>query len=208
MTYNETSRRTLQVRRFFCAVLMPALLAIAAPAAAQLTGDATRGADKAKACTACHGRSGRGPMSGVPALSGQQSEFLTLQLILMREGLREVPDMAGMLKGLNDQDLVDIAAFFAGMEPFSPRGSRDDARFAAGAKLSEIMGCGSCHMKGYVGQRQVPRIINQREEYLARTLKAYRDNKRTGVDTSMNAVMYQTTDADIAALAHYLAHQN
>ena len=62
-------------------------------------------------------------------------------------------------------------------------------------------------MKDYVGQRQVPRITNQREEYLAKTLTAYRDNKRSGVDTSMNAVMYKTTDADIAALAHYLAHQ-
>lgn len=184
------------------------LIAACNPATAQSRGDPERGATKAKTCVACHGRTGRGPMSGVPALSGQQREFITLQLILIREGLREIPDMSGMLKDFQDQDLADIAAFFSAMEPFSPRGSRDDARFAAGAKLSEIMGCGSCHMKGYVGQRQVPRIINQREEYLIRTLTAYRDNKRSGVDTSMNAVMYQTTEADIAALAHYLAHQN
>ena len=192
------------IQRVFFVLIMSAT----GPAGAQMKGDPERGATQAKTCIACHGRTGRGPMSGVPALSGQQAEFITLQLILIREGLREIPDMAGMLKDFKDQDLADIGAFFSRMEPFSPRGSRNDARFAAGAKLSEIMGCGSCHMKGYVGQRQVPRIINQREEYLAKTLTAYRDNKRSGVDTSMNAVMYKTTDEDIAALAHYLAHQN
>ncbi len=198
-----TTRWTILQRVFFVLIM-----AAAGPAGAQIKGDPARGATKAKTCVACHGQTGRGPMSGVPALSGQQSEFITLQLILIREGLREIPDMSGMLKDLKDQDLADIGAFFSTMEPFSPRGTRNDARFSAGAKLSEIMGCGSCHMKGYVGQRQVPRIINQREEYLAKTLIAYRDNKRSGVDTSMNAVMYKTTDEDIYALAHYLAHQN
>jgi cytochrome c553 len=53
----------------------------------------------------------------------------------------------------------------------------------------------------------VPRIANQAEDYLVTALKAYRDNKRTGTDTSMNAAMYKVEDADIAALAHYLAHQ-
>ena len=202
MTQGLTTRWTLIQRVFF--VL---LIAAAGPAGAQLKGDPERGATQAKTCVACHGRTGRGPMSGVPALSGQQSEFITIQLILIREGLRDIPDMTGMLKDFKDQDLADIGAFFSRMEPFSPRGSRDDARFSAGAELSKIMGCGSCHMKDYVGQRQVPRVTNQREEYLAKTLTAYRDNKRSGVDTSMNAVMYKTTDADIAALAHYLAHQ-
>lgn len=62
-------------------------------------------------------------------------------------------------------------------------------------------------MGDYRGQQQVPRITNQREDYLAATLKAYRDNKRSGVDTSMNAVMYKVSDADVRALAHYLAQQ-
>ena len=61
-------------------------------------------------------------------------------------------------------------------------------------------------MGAYEGQRQIPRIANQREDYLAASLTAYRDNKRTGIDTSMNAAMYQVTDEDIRALAHFLAH--
>jgi cytochrome c553 len=69
------------------------------------------------------------------------------------------------------------------------------------------MGCRSCHLKDYSGQRQVPRLAKQREDYLAASMKAFRDNKRTGADTDMNAVMYSVSDSDIEALAHYFAHQ-
>ena len=61
-------------------------------------------------------------------------------------------------------------------------------------------------MSDYRGQKQVPRIANQREDYLVTALKDYRDNRRSGTDTSMNSVLYQVSDADIQALAHYLAH--
>ena len=51
-----------------------------------------------------------------------------------------------------------------------------------------------------------PRLVSQREDYLLRTLREYRDNKRAGTDTSRNAVVYAVPDADLAALAHYFAH--
>jgi cytochrome c553 len=69
------------------------------------------------------------------------------------------------------------------------------------------MACGSCHLGDYSGQRQVPRLAGQREDYLVASMKAYRDNKRVGTDTSMNGILYQVPDSDIQALAHYLAHQ-
>ncbi len=167
-----------------------------------------RGAAKVAICAACHGPEGSKPIAGMPALSGQQEEFLVLQMILLREGLRDVPAMSGMLKTFNDRDLIDIAAYYSAAKPFTNSGNeRNPQRYALGAEISKAMGCGSCHMGNYAGQRQVPRITSQREDYLTSALKAYRDNQRSGVDTSMNAVMYKATDADIAALAHYLAHQ-
>ena len=71
---------------------------------------------------------------------------------------------------------------------------------------SQRMNCGVCHLPDYRGREQIPRLVGQREDYLLRTLREYRDNKRTGTDTSMNAVVYAVPDADLAALAHYLAH--
>jgi cytochrome c553 len=68
------------------------------------------------------------------------------------------------------------------------------------------MNCGVCHLPAYQGRNQIPRIAAQREEYLVHALTDYRDNRRVGTDTQMNAVMYGLPDADIAALAHYLSH--
>lgn len=198
------ARWTISVRRVF---LILGLTALPCTAFAQSKGDPARGATKVAVCAACHGPEGGKPLAGMPALSGQQEEFLVLQMILLREGLRDVPVMDGMLKPFSDPDLMDIAAYYSKARPFTSNSPRDAQRYNAGAKLSQAMGCGSCHVTGYVGQRQVPRLTNQREDYLISTLKAYRDNKRSGTDTSMNAVMYQTTDADIALLSHYLAHQ-
>lgn len=192
------------IRRVF---FLPGLLA-AACAMAQTPdpkGDPARGKARAAACLACHAPGA--PLPSTPSLDGQQEAFLLLQLILLREGLRDVPVMAGTLKGLSDSDLADLAAYFNALAPLAPSGKRDADRYARGAQASRNLGCGSCHMKGYIGQQQVPRLTNQREDYLAAALKAYRDNQRSGIDTSMNAAMYNVSDADIAALAHYLATQ-
>lgn len=192
------------------AVVLYGLIFAAGAACAQTPspkGDPARGAPKATACLSCHGPAQGAPLAGMPSLSGQQEEFLILQMILLREGLRDVPVMAGLLKSLTDRELIDIAAYFNSQKPYTGNSSRDTQRHARGADLSQNMGCGSCHMKDYRGQSQVPGLTNQREDYLAASLKAYRDNKRSGTDTSMNAVMYQASDGDIQALAHYLAHQ-
>jgi len=134
------------------------------------------------------------------------AQYLELQLVLMREGLREVPQMAGMLKGLSDRDLGDIAAWFAARKPPPRSVSRDAKLHARGAALAKAMICGNCHGEDYRGQNHLPRLAHQREDYLITALKAYRDNQRTGIDTSMNGVMHQVTDSEIRALAHYLAH--
>jgi cytochrome c553 len=186
------------------ALLLCGIVVSAAVGAQQaFKGDPARGASLSATCAACHGA----PPAGTPSLAGQQPEFLVIQMFLMREGLREVPPMAGMLKNLSDRDFTDIAAFFGSQKPLAAGSGRDASLHARGAELSRALGCNSCHMPDFGGQRQVPRIVNQREDYLVAALKAYRDSRRSGIDTSMNAVMYQATDSDILALAHYLAHQ-
>ena len=204
MPQQVTARRNSR-RAFFCVVLV--VIAASAVAMAQSRGDAARGAEKAAACAACHGAEGRAPLPGMPALAGQQREFLEGQLVLLREGLRNVPGMDGMLRPYNDRDLIDIAAYYNTIKPYTEAGARDAQRHATGAAISKAMGCGGCHKPDYSGQRGIPRIVNQREDYLAATLKAYRDDKRTGTDTNMNALMYGMNDENIAALAHYLAQQ-
>ena len=169
--------------------------------------DPARGAAKAAACVTCHGSAKSPALPRTPVLAGQQAEFLVLQMFLFREGLREIPEMKGLFKGWSDADLEAVGAFFAA-QPLPAADARRNAKLhARGAAISRGMGCGSCHLKDYSGQRQVPRLANQREDYLAASMKAFRDNKRTGADTNMNGIMYNVSDADIEALAHYFAHQ-
>ncbi len=204
MPYCNAARRTL-IRR--AVVLSAATLLAASPVSGNTRGDAVRGAAKAAACAACHGTPVRPPLPGIPTLAGQQAEFLVQQSFLMREGLREIPQMAGLLKGFTDGDLEDVAAYFSVQQPLRDSGKRDQQLYARGRDLAQGLACGSCHLADFFGQRHIPRITNQREDYLAATLQAYREDKRVGTDTNMNAAMYGMTDSDIRALAHFLAHQ-
>jgi cytochrome c553 len=195
---------------------MRRLLAAAALAAAAAAGPATaadpaRGAARAaEACAACHGVDGRSTQPGIPSLAGQPAEFITLQMILFREGLRQVPAMNEVARGLPDPAIEDLAAHYAALPPGPPpdRAPRDAALAERGRALSARMNCGVCHLPDYAGRAQIPRLAGQREEFLAATLREYRDNRRVGTDTQMNAVMYGVTDPDIAALAHYLAQRD
>jgi cytochrome c553 len=198
------ARRMPGIRRAFVFI---GLACVAGAGLAQSKGDAGRGEAKAKACVACHGDSGRPPLPLSPWLDGQLEEVTVLQLVLIREGLREIPQMAGMLDKVTDPDFFDIAAYYARRAPPRAAGKPDPKLHARGAELAKSMGCGSCHLGDYSGQKQVPRIANQRGDYLAATMKAYRDNKRVGPDTSMNGILHKVPDRDIEALAHFLAHQ-
>ena len=188
-------------------LLAVALAATALPAAAAAQ-SAARGAELAQqACTSCHGADGRSQQPDIPSLAGQQPDFITLQMILFREGVRQQPVMNQFAQGLPDRDIEDLAAFFASLPPGPPddRPARDQALFDRGRALSVRMNCGVCHLQDYRGRNQVPRIAGQREEFLARTMADYRDGHRIGADPQMNGAVFGTSDADLAALAHYLS---
>ena len=77
-----------------------------------------------------------------------------------------------------------------------------------GAELAGKMHCGQCRLPKYEGRDQVPRLAEQREEYMVDAMVGYRDGKRSGADTTMTEVLYGVSDADIRALAHYLGRMD
>lgn len=188
---------------FFLCVLSVVGDALAQPQSA----DPARAAARAVACEGCHGTPERAPLPGTPYLAGQQYLFLEMQMFLFREGLRDVPQMAGLFAGVTDQDFADIGVYFARQTPPRNASRPDPTLHARGAAIARGRGCGSCHLPDYRGQKHVPRLDNQPEDYLFTAMKAYRDNTRAGSDTSMNAALYQVDDDDLRALAHYLAYQ-
>ena len=85
--------------------------------------------------------------------------------------------------------------------PLLRGGPHDDNPVAAAAQHR----CNSCHKADFSGGENVPRIANQREDYLAKTLTEYRNNSRQGYDGTMADVMGAVTPAQIADLAYYIA---
>jgi cytochrome c553 len=175
-----------------------------------LAQDARRGAQLTEPCAQCHGANGRSQTPDIPSLAGQPADFITIQMILFREGLRQVPAMQPFAAGKSDQDIQDIAAWFATLPPGPPDDRRplDRALFAAGQALSGPRHCATCHVSDYGGRAQIPRVAAQREDYLLHALTQYRDGLRAGPDTQMNGAVQGLSDADLIALAHYLSHRD
>ena len=86
-----------------------------------------------------------------------------------------------------------------------PPDAGDPARMARAQALAQQHRCNSCHNPDFSGKDNVPRIANQREDYLAKTLGEYKDNSRHGYDGSMADVMAEVTPAQIADLAYFIA---
>lgn len=157
-------------------------------------------------CIACHGPGGNSASPAIPSIAGQPKLFIENQLVLIREELRPSPQMLSVVKGMNDAEITRLAEHFSKLPAKSAETGQADPRLAQRAiERAKALRCGVCHLADFKGQKQVPRLAAQREEYLAAEMRAYRDNKRKGGDTIMAAALYGVSDADIDALAHFMS---
>jgi cytochrome c553 len=157
-------------------------------------------------CLACHGANGQSTIPEVPSLGGQPAFYLTIQLLMFREKLRVVEPMNQVMQGLKDDDLRDMAAYLANLAPPEPpAGPVDPARVEQARALIEQHRCNFCHNRDYSGEQNVPRLAGQREDYLVKGLREYKDNTRRGYDASMADVLYLISDEQILDLAYFLS---
>src|ERR671919_220948 len=121
MAGSGTARRINVRRAFFLLCALTCGAAFAQPKSA----DPSRAAARAALCEKCHGTPQREPLPGAPYLAGQQYQFLELQMFLFREGLRDAPQMAGVLKDITDRDFADLGAYFTRQTPPRSKGKLD-----------------------------------------------------------------------------------
>jgi cytochrome c553 len=81
----------------------------------------------------------------------------------------------------------------------------DPARMDKGRTLAAQNRCNFCHQANFQGEQNVPRLAAQREDYLLKALRGYKDNSRRGYDAQMSEVLYSMKDADLIDLAYFLA---
>lgn len=157
------------------------------------------------ACAACHGADGNSQLPNIPSLAGQPKVFIENQLVIIREGLREIPQMKGLLDGVSDAEITAMAVHFSKLPARNAPPVADPALMARGKALAEGMRCGICHLPDYRGREQMPRLAGQREDYLLTSMLQFKNNQAIGRDTIMAASLHGISDGDLKALAHFLA---
>lgn len=174
-----------------------------------LAGDAERGAVLAQTCAGCHGIPGAfnaNPVYHVPKLGGQNADYMEVALQGYRRGTRGHATMQAQASSLADQDIADVAAYFAGVEgePDAAKMSASAAQIEAGRAKAAT--CVACHgAEGVAAAPQWPNLAGQHESYLLEALEQYKDGSR--VDMVMNPLMTPLDEASIEELAAFFSAQ-
>jgi len=157
-------------------------------------------------CLACHGAQGQSEQPEVPSLGAQPAFYVMVQLYMFRERLRIVEVMNAVTQGLTDDDLRSMAEVIATLPPPRPvETPGDPARLDRARALIQQHRCHFCHNPDFSGAQQVPRLAGQREDYLVKALREYKNNTRRGYDPAMAEVLYDISDEQLRDLAYFLA---
>jgi cytochrome c553 len=182
-------------------VALATLLATANPAAAA---DIAAGQKKAEACFACHGPNGNSRIGQYPVLAGQSARYIGLQLKDFKEGRRKNPDMTPMAAQLSNEDMQDLAVYFAMQKPAAIDFKPDPDKVQLGAKKSDETLCAMCHLGGLKGQNEIPRLAGQQPDYVMIQLKAFKARTRTNDGGNMTSVAQTLSEEDMLNLANYI----
>jgi len=180
-------------------------------------GNPEAGKAQSVACAACHGQDGwKGLDPTYPNLAGQNEKYLYDQLKQIQSNERQIALMAGQLMGKSDQDLWDLAAYYASLprqvdpvEAPAETLALGEQIYRGGILDKGVAACIACHGPNGEGNAQAgfPRVGGQRIEYTRNQLTAYREQERgtaDGFSGMMWGVAGGLTDGEIDALAQYL----
>jgi cytochrome c553 len=204
--------------------LLSRLLAIAlacASAAAPAFGEDAKAIAKAdlargqeistKVCAACHAADGSRGIPANPILQGQFPEYIVKQLTEFKSGKRDNPIMKGMAATLSDDDMRNVAAFYASKKAVLGA-AKEKELVALGEKIyrggiadRQIPACSGCHAPNGAGiPAQYPRVSGQNFDYSQAQLIAFRSGTRAN-GPKMNGVAAKMNDREIKAVADYIA---
>ena len=175
-------------------------------------GNPSAGQAASAVCTACHGADGNSVVAMWPKLAGQHAGYLADQIRAFRDGERHEPTMSPMAAGLSDQQILDLAAYYAGQTQSS--GSADPTLVGLGEKIyrggnldTGVAACAACHGPSGMGNPAAgfPRISGQHAQYAAKTLRDFRSGGRANDPASMmRDIAKRMSDEEIAAVASFM----
>jgi cytochrome c553 len=161
--------------------------------------DISAGKNKASICLGCHGANGVSNNPIWPSLAGQQSAYLAAQLENFKSAERNNSVMTPMAKGLSNEDIQNLAAYFSSL----PAKVVPPSTVTAGK--DKVAMCAGCHGAKFDGKAQFPKLAGQNAQYLSNQLHDFKNAKRTS--GPMNAIAKGLSDEDITVIANYLSNQ-
>lgn len=194
-------------------VMLSALVSTFASQATLAQGDAAAGQAKSALCATCHGVDGNSELSINPKIAGQNASYIVKQLQDFKSGARVGPTMAAMVAALSDEDMADIAAWYASQEA-TVGGADPEALelgasiYRAGNKDLTVAACSACHGPAGKGNGPAgfPALGGQHVEYTLLQLEQFRSGERANDPSGMmRTVVERLTDKELEALASYLA---
>lgn len=198
----------------FCALLTSSAVVYAEDPAAPPSGNAEAGKEKAAVCVSCHGQGGNSTNPMWPKLAGQHAEYLAAQLRAFKVDDRAEPSMTPMAKPLSEQDMLDLAAYFASqegtvgtvaVEDFVTQGQKI---YRGGNKESGVPACSACHGPAGKGNGPAgyPALSGQHTAYVKKQLENYKSGSRgkTGNPGIMYDIAKKMSAEEIEAVANYV----
>ena len=162
-------------------------------------------------CAACHTNDGSRGSPANPILQGQHPEYLVKQLTEFKAGKRANAIMMGMAAALSEDDMKNVAAFYAG-KTAKAGFAKNKELVALGEKIyrggiadRNVPACAACHSPTGAGiPAQYPRLGGQHADYTEAQLVAFRGGVRKN-STQMTGVAAKMNDREIKAVADYIA---
>lgn len=176
-------------------------------------GNKEAGQAKSATCMACHGMEGNSANPEWPSLAGQHASYVAKQLKHFKTSERSNPLMSPMAMMLAEQDVEDLAAYYASTSP-RPTGEVEPSKVKLGEKLyrsgnpaAGVPACAGCHGPTGAGNpgAAYPRIGGQHAVYAATQLRAYKSGARaTDPNAMMRTITAKLSEQEIDAVASYL----
>jgi len=174
--------------------------------------DSEAGKSKSALCAGCHGADGNSPNAVWPSLAGQHASYLVKQLENFKSGERADPIMQGMAATLSEEDIQNVAAYYA-MQKLNPASfdaslvELGEAIYRGGITETSVAACMGCHSPSGLGNApaRYPSLRGQHSEYLVVQLKKFRDGTRANDSGEiMRHIAKRMTDNEIMAVAAYI----
>lgn len=175
-------------------------------------GDPAAGKTKAAACAGCHGVDGKALLPEYPNLAAQHESYIAKQLREYQSGDRQNAIMAGMAAALSEQDIEDIAAYYASLPAVTGVANEEELQkgmdiYRGGITAAGIPACAGCHGANGKGNPAAvwPVLAGQNIEYTILQLESFRSAERANDSNAMmRSVAERLTDAEIKAVSNYI----